>query len=213
MDKAVNHEHNNPVFYKRDLVFTKLVVDKWVVRYFLNPFPDKRRKSFRKNMTIKVLIVELRWEFSAPGCVRLLSAYLTIQYGTADVKFSSNLACGCNIKNPFSLKWQFRIYLNWKLLLDNLFMQCSALKHKNLSENAIKNVRLFRSICLTIDFFRSHSENSLNCSVVGKINFSAVKGAIETQFQEEQGNSNMQIMLQNVVNTFRRGWLSVTFLD
>ena len=30
MDKAVNHEHNNPVFYKRDLVFTKLVVDKWV---------------------------------------------------------------------------------------------------------------------------------------------------------------------------------------
>lgn len=28
MDKAVNHEHNNPVFYKRDLVFTKLVVDK-----------------------------------------------------------------------------------------------------------------------------------------------------------------------------------------
>lgn len=30
MDKAVNHEHNNPVYYKRDLVFTKLVVDKWV---------------------------------------------------------------------------------------------------------------------------------------------------------------------------------------
>lgn len=28
MDKAVNHEHSNPVFYKRDLVFTKLVVDK-----------------------------------------------------------------------------------------------------------------------------------------------------------------------------------------
>ncbi|XP_055916036.1 semaphorin-2A isoform X1 [Eupeodes corollae] len=28
MDKAVNHEHNNPVYYKRDLVFTKLVVDK-----------------------------------------------------------------------------------------------------------------------------------------------------------------------------------------
>lgn len=28
MDRAVNHEHNNPVFYKRDLVFTKLVVDK-----------------------------------------------------------------------------------------------------------------------------------------------------------------------------------------
>lgn len=28
MDKAVNHEHNNPVFYKRDLMFTKLVVDK-----------------------------------------------------------------------------------------------------------------------------------------------------------------------------------------
>uniref|UniRef100_A0A182SAC6 Semaphorin-2A n=1 Tax=Anopheles maculatus TaxID=74869 RepID=A0A182SAC6_9DIPT len=27
MDKAVNHEHNNPVYYKRDLVFTKLVVD------------------------------------------------------------------------------------------------------------------------------------------------------------------------------------------
>lgn len=33
MDKAVNHEHNNPVFYKRDLVFTKLVVDKWVKQY------------------------------------------------------------------------------------------------------------------------------------------------------------------------------------
>lgn len=31
MDKAVNHEHNNPVYYKRDLVFTKLVVDKWVL--------------------------------------------------------------------------------------------------------------------------------------------------------------------------------------
>lgn len=29
MDKAVNHEHSNPVFYKRDLVFTKLVVDKY----------------------------------------------------------------------------------------------------------------------------------------------------------------------------------------
>lgn len=28
MDSAVNHEHHNPVFYKRDLVFTKLVVDK-----------------------------------------------------------------------------------------------------------------------------------------------------------------------------------------
>ncbi|XP_055306886.1 semaphorin-2A [Sitodiplosis mosellana] len=28
MDKAVNHEHSNPVFYNRDLVFTKLVVDK-----------------------------------------------------------------------------------------------------------------------------------------------------------------------------------------
>ncbi|KAL7050696.1 hypothetical protein ACKWTF_004184 [Chironomus riparius] len=28
MDKPVNHEHNNPVFYKRDLVFTKLAVDK-----------------------------------------------------------------------------------------------------------------------------------------------------------------------------------------
>lgn len=28
MDKAVSHETNNPVFYKRDLVFTKLVVDK-----------------------------------------------------------------------------------------------------------------------------------------------------------------------------------------
>lgn len=26
MDKAVNHEHNNPVFYKRDLIFTQLVV-------------------------------------------------------------------------------------------------------------------------------------------------------------------------------------------
>lgn len=33
MDKAVNHEHNNPVFYKRDLVFTKLVVDKWVLNF------------------------------------------------------------------------------------------------------------------------------------------------------------------------------------
>lgn len=29
MDKAVNHEHSNPVFYKRDIVFTKLVVDKY----------------------------------------------------------------------------------------------------------------------------------------------------------------------------------------
>lgn len=28
MDKAVSHLGNNPVFYKRDLVFTKLVVDK-----------------------------------------------------------------------------------------------------------------------------------------------------------------------------------------
>lgn len=28
MDKAVSHLDNNPVFYKRDLVFTKLVVDK-----------------------------------------------------------------------------------------------------------------------------------------------------------------------------------------
>lgn len=28
MDTAVNHEHSNPVFFKRDLVFTKLVVDK-----------------------------------------------------------------------------------------------------------------------------------------------------------------------------------------
>lgn len=32
MDKAVNHEHNNPVFYKRDLVFTKLVVDKIYIK-------------------------------------------------------------------------------------------------------------------------------------------------------------------------------------
>ena len=55
MDKAVNHEHNNPVFYKRDLVFTKLVVDKWVVGDFLKPFACKRRKSFRKSMLIKVL--------------------------------------------------------------------------------------------------------------------------------------------------------------
>lgn len=28
MDRAISHEHNNPIFYKRDLVFTKLVVDK-----------------------------------------------------------------------------------------------------------------------------------------------------------------------------------------
>jgi hypothetical protein len=33
MDKPVNHEHNNPVFYKRDLVFTKLAVDKWVFAF------------------------------------------------------------------------------------------------------------------------------------------------------------------------------------
>lgn len=38
MDKAVNHEHNNPVFYKRDLVFTKLVVDKWVNLFMLSIF-------------------------------------------------------------------------------------------------------------------------------------------------------------------------------
>lgn len=30
MDKPVNHEHNNPVFYKRDIVLTKLAVDKYV---------------------------------------------------------------------------------------------------------------------------------------------------------------------------------------
>jgi hypothetical protein len=30
MDKAVNHEFQNPIFYKRDLIFTKLAVDKWV---------------------------------------------------------------------------------------------------------------------------------------------------------------------------------------
>lgn len=35
MDKAVNHEHNNPVYYKRDLVFTKLVVDKWVENKYI----------------------------------------------------------------------------------------------------------------------------------------------------------------------------------
>lgn len=28
MDKAVSHLGNNPAFYKRDVVFTKLVVDK-----------------------------------------------------------------------------------------------------------------------------------------------------------------------------------------
>lgn len=28
MDRAVNHMNNNPVFFKRDLVFTKIVVDK-----------------------------------------------------------------------------------------------------------------------------------------------------------------------------------------
>lgn len=28
MDKAVDHEHHAPVFYKRDLVFTKLVADR-----------------------------------------------------------------------------------------------------------------------------------------------------------------------------------------
>ena len=28
MDEAVAHEHNKPVFYKRDLIFTHLVVDK-----------------------------------------------------------------------------------------------------------------------------------------------------------------------------------------
>ena len=28
MDEAVSHEHQRPVFYKRDLVFTHLVVDK-----------------------------------------------------------------------------------------------------------------------------------------------------------------------------------------
>jgi hypothetical protein len=28
MDKAVNHEFQNPIFYKRDLIFTKLAVDK-----------------------------------------------------------------------------------------------------------------------------------------------------------------------------------------
>lgn len=31
MDNAVSHEHGNPIFYKRDLVFTKLVVDKYVI--------------------------------------------------------------------------------------------------------------------------------------------------------------------------------------
>lgn len=29
MDKAVSHQYNNPVFYQRDLIFTKLVVDKY----------------------------------------------------------------------------------------------------------------------------------------------------------------------------------------
>lgn len=28
MDEAVAHEHNKPVFFKRDLIFTHLVVDK-----------------------------------------------------------------------------------------------------------------------------------------------------------------------------------------
>lgn len=28
MDTAVNHQFDNPIFYKRDLVFTKLAVDK-----------------------------------------------------------------------------------------------------------------------------------------------------------------------------------------
>ncbi|CAO1348813.1 unnamed protein product [Diamesa serratosioi] len=32
VDKAVNHEHNNPIFYKRDLIFTKLVVDRVLIK-------------------------------------------------------------------------------------------------------------------------------------------------------------------------------------
>lgn len=28
MDKAIDHEFGNPVFYKRDIILTKLVVDK-----------------------------------------------------------------------------------------------------------------------------------------------------------------------------------------
>lgn len=28
MDSAVQHEHEKPVFFKRDIIFTKLVVDK-----------------------------------------------------------------------------------------------------------------------------------------------------------------------------------------
>lgn len=31
MDDAANHEHNKPVYYKRDVSFTKLIVDRLIV--------------------------------------------------------------------------------------------------------------------------------------------------------------------------------------
>lgn len=34
MDEAVRHEHDKPVFYKRDLIFTHLVVDKVKIESF-----------------------------------------------------------------------------------------------------------------------------------------------------------------------------------
>lgn len=36
MDEAVSHENDRPVFYKRDLIFTHLVVDKIKIELFGN---------------------------------------------------------------------------------------------------------------------------------------------------------------------------------
>lgn len=36
MDEAVGHENDRPVFYKRDLIFTHLVVDKIKIELFRN---------------------------------------------------------------------------------------------------------------------------------------------------------------------------------
>lgn len=62
MDRAVNHEHNNPVFFKRDLIFTKLVVDRWVCR-------SSKKKRINYNAV---------WQFCWVACVVRLQGNITL---------------------------------------------------------------------------------------------------------------------------------------
>lgn len=58
MDKAVSHQYNNPVFYQRDLVFTKLVVDKYARVASLSEFINHLHRPCISRIKIDILTQE-----------------------------------------------------------------------------------------------------------------------------------------------------------